>query len=113
MRLTGRIHDAEIAYRNALELTPNYADSLNGLGVIAVQDGRAAEAIDLFNKALAIAPDFYEAQLNRAIALQVSGNVSAARTELQRLLARLPRGHRSDTQREAAQNLLSRLPRAR
>ncbi|MDQ6800235.1 MAG: sulfatase-like hydrolase/transferase [Acidobacteriota bacterium] len=113
LRMTGRLRDADAAYHKALEITPNYADSLNGLGVIAVQDGRTPEAIDFFDKALAIAPDFYEAQLNRAIALQVSGNVAAARAELQRLIARLPRGHRSDTQRDAARTLLSRLPRAR
>ena len=42
LRSTGRSADAEKAYRKALEISPAYADPLNGLGVIAVQEGRAA-----------------------------------------------------------------------
>jgi len=110
LRSAGRTADAETAYRTALEITPTYADPLNGLGVIAVQEGRSAEAIADFDKALAAAPNFYEARLNRAIALQLSGNISGARTELQHLLTHLPKG---SAQRKAAETLLARLPRKR
>jgi len=80
------------------------------LGVLAVQQGRAREAIVQFDAALHAKPDFYEAQLNRAIALQLSGDISAARTELLRLLTQLPKGN---AQRKAAETLLARLPRTR
>ena len=36
---------AETAYRRALEVDASYADALNGLGVLLVQRGPAAEAI--------------------------------------------------------------------
>ena len=110
LRITGRIDEAESAYRKALEISPAYADALNGLGVLAVQQGRAREAIVQFDAALHAKPDFYEAQLNRAIALQLSGDISAARTELLRLLTQLPKGN---AQRKAAETLLARLPRTR
>ena len=110
LRITGRIEEAESAYRKALEISPAYADALNGVGVLAVQQGRAREAIVQFDAALRVKPDFYEAQLNRAIALQLSGDISAARTELLRLVTQLPKGN---AQRKAAETLLERLPRAR
>ena len=36
---------AETAYRRALQADANYADALNGMGVLLVQRGAAAEAI--------------------------------------------------------------------
>jgi arylsulfatase A-like enzyme/Flp pilus assembly protein TadD len=110
LRILGRTHDAESAYRKALEIAPRYADPLNGLGVLAVQEGRLREAIKYLDHALQIAPDFYEAQLNRAIALQIAGDRSAAKAELRGLLARLPAGRRYQPQRTAAKALLARLP---
>ena len=61
------------------------------------------------NSALEIAPDLYEAQLNRAVALQVSGDRGRAAEELKRLLARLPEGGANDQTRAAARALLARL----
>ena len=110
LRSRDRSSDAQAAYRKALDITPAYADPMNGLGVIAVQEGRTAEAIQFFDRAASIAPNFYEAQLNRAIALQLSGNVLAARSELVRLLRQLPKGN---PQRKAAETLLARLPQSR
>ena len=57
--------------------------------------------------ALQVAPDFYEAQLNRGIALQVAGDRAGARRQWQELLARLPPGRAFDAQRAGARNLLS------
>src|SRR5258706_1730811 len=90
LRARSRDTEAAEAYRKAIELAPRYTDPLNGLGVLLVAGGRAREAIPYFDEALQIGPDFYEAQLNRAIALQVSGDREAAAAELRRLLARLP-----------------------
>jgi len=104
--------DAEAgeAYRKAIEVAPRYADPLNGAGALLVAGGQAREAIPYFDAALQLSPDFYEAQLNRAIALQVAGDAGAAAAELQRLLARLPASRAYDAQRNAARTLLARLP---
>jgi len=110
--LRGMNRDAEAAeaYRKSIEVAPRYADPLNGLGALLVAGGHAREAIAYFDDALRIAPHFYEAQLNRAIALQVAGDAASAGAELQRLLARLPASREYDAQRNAARTLLARLP---
>src|SRR6266404_7947353 len=98
-----------LSLHDALPISPRYADPLNGLGALLVAGGRAREAIPYFDAALQIGPDYYEAQLNRAIALQVAGDSGAAAAELQRLLARLPPSREYAPQRDAARTLLGRL----
>jgi len=110
LRAMNRDTEAAEAYRNAIGLAPRYADPLNGLGALLVAGGRAREAIPYFDAALQITPDFYEAQLNRAIALQVAGDREGAAAELKRLLVRLPAGRQYAAQRTAAQTLLGQLP---
>jgi choline-sulfatase len=109
LRAMNRDTEAAEAYRKAIELAQRYADPLNGLGALLVAGGRAREAIPYFDAALRIGPDYYEAQLNRAIALQVAGDSGAAAAELQRLLARLPPSRGYAPQRDAARTLLGRL----
>ncbi|MGZ4811081.1 MAG: tetratricopeptide repeat protein, partial [Thermoanaerobaculia bacterium] len=60
-------------------------------------------------RALKLAPDFYEAQLNRGIALQMSGDANAASEQFQALLRTLPGDRRYERQRDAARRLLSSL----
>ena len=109
LRITGRFADAAAAYQHALTIAPRYPDAINGLGVLDVQNGRAADAIRLFDAALQLSPQLYEASLNRAIALQISGDHRAARTALNALLRQLPKDPRYDAERGAATTLLSRL----
>lgn len=109
LRATKRDAEAAVAYRKAIEVAPRYADPFNGLGALIVAGGRAREALPYFDNALQIAPDFYEAQLNRAIALEVAGDGPAAAAELQRLLARLPPSRAFDSERGAARTLLEKL----
>jgi arylsulfatase A-like enzyme/Tfp pilus assembly protein PilF len=109
LRAMSRDTEAADAYRKAIELAPRYADPLNGLGALLVAAGRAREAIPYFDAALRSAPDFYEAQLNHAIALQVVGDREGAAAELKRLLVRLPSGRQYAAQRAAAETLLGQL----
>ena len=74
-----------------------------------LQKERAAEALRYFDAALEIAPDFYEAQLNRAVALTLAGDDRGAAEQLRRLLANLPAGAGYDRTRDAARTLLLRV----
>ena len=51
---TGALIEAERQYRQILTLVPNHADSLHNLGLIALQRGDAAAAVELFDKAITI-----------------------------------------------------------
>jgi len=107
LRALGRIDEAETAYRKATTLAPTYADPFNGLGVLLVQQRLPREALTYFETAIRNQPDFYEAQLNRGIALQEAGDKVAAAAQYRALLERLPGGSRYDAQRNAARTLLA------
>ena len=108
-RSKGRLDDAETAYRRAIALAPRYADPLNGLGALFVQRNRPREALPLFDRAIALSPAFYEARLNRGIALAVAGERDAAARELGAFLRATAGQPSADPQREAARQLLARL----
>jgi cytochrome c-type biogenesis protein CcmH/NrfG len=93
----------EAAYRRASELDPQSPDPWNGLGVLAVQSGRAEEAIGLFQKALALDPQLGEARLNLAVALVQGGRVDEARATLAPLLS--ARGDTADKARRLHREL--------
>jgi arylsulfatase A-like enzyme/tetratricopeptide (TPR) repeat protein len=98
---------AETAYRRALEIDARYPDALNGLAVLLVQRGAAADAIPLLTLALDAAPDFHEARLNLGIAYQESGDRGKAAETYRRLLATAP--PTASRERKAAQELLGQL----
>jgi Tfp pilus assembly protein PilF len=108
LRDANRFDEARDAYQHAIALAPRYPDPLNGLGVIDVQQDRARDAIAEFDAALRIAPMFYEAQLNRGIALRLAGDRAAAAEQFRQLLAALPPDRDYDRQRDAARALLAR-----
>jgi tetratricopeptide (TPR) repeat protein len=62
---------AEQAYRNALALQPRFAEAYNNLGVILGQQGHHEAALQCFNTAVSIAPDYDEAQMNARRAVQM------------------------------------------
>ncbi len=101
--------EAERAYTRAAALSPTYADPLNGLGTIEVQRGRPAAAIPWFERALALAPALHEARLNLAIARELAGDRAGALAGCRDFLARTAGNREFDTQRKAAQMLLTRL----
>src|SRR4028119_1824587 len=69
----GRLLEAENLYRQIIEVQPESANVLCLLGIAARQQGKVAEAIDLYEQAIAHKPDFVEAHLNKATALLGGG----------------------------------------
>ena len=112
LRELGRLDEAERAYRQATELAPDYADPCNGLGTLEVQRDRPALAIPWFDRAIALAPDLHEARFNRAIALELSGNRTAAIAGYRDFLTQCEKDPQFSQQRQAARTLLARLERA-
>src|SRR5688500_6211273 len=53
----GRLAEAEKGYRAILQREPQHADSLNLLGVIALQTGNVESALTLVQRAVALRPD--------------------------------------------------------
>ena len=53
----GRLAEAEKGYRALLQREPQHADSLNLLGVIALQTGNVGSALALVQRAVALRPD--------------------------------------------------------
>jgi tetratricopeptide (TPR) repeat protein/ADP-heptose:LPS heptosyltransferase len=76
----GRLADAEAAYRAVLTAAPGQGDALNLLGVLCLQTGRPAEALEHLTAAVdahADAADFHD---NRGSALAALGRVGEAAT---------------------------------
>jgi arylsulfatase A-like enzyme/Flp pilus assembly protein TadD len=78
LRDLGSGDQAESAYRRAIALDPTYADPWNGLGALEVSRHNPEAAIAHFDRALELAPDQLEVQLNRGIALEESGDLAGA-----------------------------------
>ncbi|HJQ37149.1 MAG TPA: sulfatase-like hydrolase/transferase [Thermoanaerobaculia bacterium] len=110
-RAMGRNDDAEAAFRRAIALAPNYPDPFNGLGALNVDRNRFADAVANFDRALQLAPEYHEARLNRAVALQLGGNLDAAATEYRNFIARSANDPAFARQREAAKGMLAQLRR--
>lgn len=74
----GRLQDAEVIYRQILQIDPNQPFALRLLGVIAHQIGRNEDAAELISRAIAIHPGFAEAYNNLGPVLQKLGRPEEA-----------------------------------
>jgi predicted O-linked N-acetylglucosamine transferase (SPINDLY family) len=74
----GHLHDAERFYREILEREPRHSGAMHYLGVLAHQQARHVEAVDLIRKAIALTPDLPEAHNNLGLALRELGRVDEA-----------------------------------
>jgi arylsulfatase A-like enzyme/tetratricopeptide (TPR) repeat protein len=111
LRSMNRGGEAEGAFRRAIELAPNYPDPLNGLGALEIDRSRYREAVAEFDRALALAPDYHEARLNRAVALQLGGDLAGAAAEYRTFLARSAGDPSFARQRAGAERMLARIRR--
>ena len=84
---TGALIEAERQYRHILTLVPNHADSLHNLGLIALQRGDAAAAVELFAKAIKINGTVAEYHYNVALAWRALNRTDHVATHLERAVA--------------------------
>jgi len=80
---SGRLAEAEALYRAILEAFPEHADSLHLLGVIALQAGQPAAAIDLITRAMTGASSV-EMLFHLGSAQRALGDLEAARVSFSR-----------------------------
>jgi Tfp pilus assembly protein PilF/SAM-dependent methyltransferase len=74
----GRLDVAERGYLAALAQDPLHAASLHHLGIIALQTGRARDAIELIGRAAGLKPELPDQQYNLGVALQGVGRLDDA-----------------------------------
>ena len=82
----GRLAQAEKAYRQVLEATPDDADALHMLGVVAHQMRRSEEAADLIGQAIARNPSVPAFHNNLGNALRAQGRLEQAEAAYRRAL---------------------------
>jgi tetratricopeptide (TPR) repeat protein len=83
----GDLRDAERLCRSALDVKPDYFDSLYLLGIIACVTGRTQEGIELLSKAVLANPNSADAHYNRGVALGESKRPAEAVEAYDRTIA--------------------------
>lgn len=86
----GRLNEAEAIYRAILGETPDHADSLHLLGVVACQRGDFAAAADLIAQAVRLNADTAAYHSNLGIALRELGRIAEAEEAFRRAVALNP-----------------------
>ena len=82
----GKIADAIIEYKAALQLRPDHAELRNNLGVALARQGKLEEALAEYAEALRIDPDCVEAHNSLGLALAAQGRFAEAIAEYQAAL---------------------------
>lgn len=75
----GRYEEARLRFTEALEALPNVPETENNLGLTLARLGRLSEAVDHFNRALKVKPDFAGAARNRDAVLVALRQTTNAR----------------------------------
>ena len=86
----GRMHDAEIAFRQLLQHYPDYGPAYSNLGLVLRRLGRMQDAAEAFKQALSIDPQAVEALNNLALTLRDLGRPQEAIQYLVRALQSRP-----------------------
>ncbi len=86
----GQYGVAESHYRRVVKLAPRHADAWHLLGIVAMQQDRAALAIRHLRTAVELRPDFAQAWNNLGIAYKSEGDLVAALAAAERALSLRP-----------------------
>jgi len=87
----GRLDQAEAAYRQIVEASPDHADALEGLGVLLFSRGQIAAATVYFRRRVQVPPQSARAHANLGEAYRALGRREEARVELSRAVELDPR----------------------
>ncbi len=82
----GSLAEAERYYRHILTLNSNHADSLQNLGLIALQGGNAMAAAELIGRAIAINDRVAESHYNIALAFRELNRIGEVAAHLERAI---------------------------
>lgn len=74
----GRLRAAELAYREALDASPDHPIATHNLGIVTAAQGKHLSAVSHFDRAIAVEPRYASAHYNRAIALTALGQARQA-----------------------------------
>jgi len=77
-----RLELASLLLAKALELDAKDPAIYNALALLALKQGKAQEAFDLFDKAVSLDPNFMDARFDKASVLLDAGDWQRAKTEL-------------------------------
>lgn len=86
LKESGRLPEAEVAYRHAVAIKPDYADAHNNLGVLYRDSKRLPQAEAAYRRALEIRPGFADAHNNLGVLLKDSNRLSEAEAAYRRAL---------------------------
>jgi tetratricopeptide (TPR) repeat protein len=82
--------EAEAVCRRTLDLAPNHAYALKGLGLCLAKAGNLSAAIDSIERAIAAKPDWFDPYWDLAVTLVDAGRTSEVIAVLRRARAALP-----------------------
>jgi predicted TPR repeat methyltransferase len=86
----GHLDEADAAYREVLELTPNNPDALHFMGLLRFQSGDPAAAVQLIARSLDADPGNPNAWNNLANMLSLAGRVTEAQEAYRRVMSLAP-----------------------
>jgi Flp pilus assembly protein TadD len=90
LKALARLNDAEVSYKKAIALNPNYADANNNLGITLKEMGRLDEAEINLRQAIELKPDLAEAHNNLGITLKEMGRLDEAEINLRQAIELKP-----------------------
>jgi superkiller protein 3 len=88
--LSGNIDEAKKVYENALKANPNSSKIIHNLGIIEFQLSNHIRSVELFSKAISIAPELIVAHRNKGYALIQNGEYEKALDDLIKYVSKKP-----------------------
>jgi cytochrome c-type biogenesis protein CcmH/NrfG len=93
----GRYNDAILAYQAILKRDPKNVDAMTHLGLIVAMGGHADQALETFNRALSLDPNYAPALLYRGqVLLEVKKDAPGAINSWEKFLKVTPAGEDRD-----------------